>query len=79
MTVRRSRNTEKNTELIVDELGEMSDRVRELHNRPEVDGDVAQALTNRMHELLRILRTVVQDSEEQLEILNEIRIGRKMR
>ena len=64
---------EKNTELILDELGEMSDRVVELHNRADIDRDVAQALTNRMHELLRLLRTVVQDSEEQLEILNEIR------
>ena len=65
--------TEKNTELILDELGEMSDRVRELDNRADVDRDVARAMTNRMHELLRLLRGAVQDSEEQLEILNEIR------
>ena len=51
----------------------MSDRGRELHNHADVDRDVAQALTNRMHVLLRPLRGVVQDSEEQLEILNEIR------
>jgi hypothetical protein len=31
---------EKNTEPILDELGEMSDRVRELHNRADVDRGV---------------------------------------
>jgi hypothetical protein len=51
----------------------MGDRVGELHNRADVDRDVARAMTNRIHELLRLLRSVVQDSEEQLEILNEIR------
>ena len=34
---------------------------------------LVRALTNRMHGLLRLLRGVVQESEEKLEILNEIR------